>query len=399
MAEMKKRNIIIQYKYLITVLFIAVIFGMFFFNIKETAANIIKGTTAKSIGSVASDVENVEKFTYHYININGLYQNVMQRNYMYDVNKTNELVRINGEYLISAPSPYSEEGVTESAKQLAQTSAWLHQNGIPMLYVQAASKMTISGADCMPGIENTSYGKVNAFLKELTRLNVDYADTRNWITTEDMSAFYKTDHHWTTSTCLTVASETCNLLNNNLNLGLDRRLFDKDSFRVCTYENAFLGAEGRRTGVFYAGLDNFSVIKPEYDTEFIVDIHTKEGTRYLKKGQFENSIMDISKDPVNYSFEDSAYYIYWGGDYSSIHVENLNNNDQGSSLVVIKDSYGVPVTALMAGAFKTMDIFDVRYYNEDVPLSQKILEIHPDAVVFIYGTGYLDKPDMFNVYK
>lgn len=393
---MKKKTELLKYKYLISVLFIAVVFSMFFFNVKDAVSNYFDRETEASVKTVAADLENVESATYPFININGLYQGVMQRNYLYDVNEEDELIRTGGKYLISTPSTYSRDGVVQAAGTLKKTSQWLQNQGIPMLYVQAASKMTLSDKDSMVGVPNTSYDKANAFLKELNSDSVDYADTREWIKNEGMEAFYKTDHHWTTGTCLKVASEICELLNEKYNMEIDESLFDVNSFDMKTNKDAFLGAEGRRAGRYYVGLDDFSVIKPAYDTEFHVEIGTKEGEHFTRDGSFEDSIMDITKDAEHYSFEDSAYYIYWGGDYSSIHVDNKKNN-QGKSVVIIKDSYGVPVSALMAGSVKSMDVFDVRYYNEKQPLAQVIENINPDAVVFIYGTGYLDKPYMFDV--
>lgn len=392
-----RNNSKIKYKHLITAVFLVTITVMFIFNIKETAANVITGVTEKTPGALAADLENVETGTYTYININGFYQGLMQRNYMYDVNESDELIRADGKYLVSVPSTYDTNSIRESATNLEETSDWLFRKGIPMLYVQGASKLSISDRNIMPGIDNTTYEKTNRFLRELEERNVSFADAREWIPVEDMSAFYKTDHHWKTETCLAISERICDLLNNEYSMELDENFYRGNSFTVKTYKKAFLGAEGRRTGILYAGLDDFTVIEPEYETDYSVEIHTKEKEVIRRKGNFEQSVMDRSKDPEDYSFEDSAYYIYWGGDYSSVHVDN-EKNKKGKRLVVIKDSYGIPVTAMMAGAFSSMDIFDVRYYNEDKAFPQAILDCEPDAVVFIYGTGYLDKPDMFEVF-
>lgn len=393
---MKKRNELLKYKYLNSILFIAVIFGMFFFNVKDTVSNYFDPETESSVSAAITDLENVESATYPFININGLYQGIMQRNYMYDVNKADELIRVNGKYLVSASSDYNISALKESAAQLKQSSDWLNEMDIPMVYVQAASKMTVSPENSMPGIPNTSYEKVKTFLTFLKQNKIDYLDSRAWIKTLGMSAFFKTDHHWTINTGLTVSSEICNYLDNKENLQLNSAFYSSESFDVKTNRDAFLGAEGRRTGRYYVGLDDFSVILPKYDTDFSVEIHTKEGKTITRTGSFEKSILDISKNPARYSFEDSAYYLYWGGDYSSVHVANSKLSD-GKSIVIVKDSYGIPVSAFMAGAFKEMEILDLRYYTENKPINQVIQDTKPDAVVFVYGSGYLEKSSVFNL--
>lgn len=394
---MKYHNMF-KFKYLATIIFLITIVVMFFCNIRETAINMLDNTTEVKAGAVAADLDNVEAGTYTFININGLYQGLMKRDYMYDANEADEIIRADGKYLVSALSPYSNDEITKSAEGLKATSEWLLQYGIPMLYVQGASKMSISDREIMPGIENTTYDKVNGFLQELRERGITYADTREWIADEDMAAFYRTDHHWKTETCLSVSEKICKLLNSKYYMSLDDKLFAESSFLDNTYKKSFLGAEGRRTGIYYVGLDDFTVIEPKYETDFAVEIHTKDGEVIRREGSFELSVMDKSKDPSSYSFEDSAYYIYWGGDYSSVHIDN-KRDEQGEKLVVIKDSYGIPVTAMMSGAFDSIDIFDIRYYNEDKTLSQAILECDPDVVVFIYGPGYLTEPYMFDIFS
>ena len=44
-----------------------------------------------------------------------------------------------------------------------------------------------------------------------------------------------------------------------------------------------------------------------------------------------------------------------------------------------------------------MDIIDTRYYSDDKSIGEVIAEEQPDAVLYIYGTGYLNKKKMFTI--
>ena len=266
--------------------------------------------------------------------------------------------------------------------------------GIPLLYVQAPGKLGFSEEGPMPGLENNTYQKLNDFLAELDKADIDYVDTREWMSGPD--GFYDTDHHWTTETCFDIAAGLGRLLNSEYGFNIDEAALDASNYDFETHKDAFLGAEGRRTGRYYAGLDDFTVITPAFDTDFHVEIESKETGHSERDGSFEDTIMDSTKDTVHYSFDDSAYYAYWGGDYGRAEASN-NKIDDDSSIVVIKDSYGIPVTAFLTNMFHKVNVIDIRYYESDKKLRDVIAEADPDMVMFIYGSGYLGKKKMFKI--
>ena len=76
---------------------------------------------------------------------------------------------------------------------------------------------------------------------------------------------------------------------------------------------------------------------------------------------------------------------------------NASKNPDAPRVLVFKDSYGVPVTAFLTCAFGSMDIIDIRYYSDDKRIKEIIAEERPDAVLYVYGTGYLSKKKMFAI--
>ena len=377
-------------------IFMIAVFVMFALNIAEAAGNYMGNKEDSGLRSVVSDLESVDRATYPFVNVNGLYQNLMQRNYMYDADSENDTIKTTRGQLASVSSSVSKKKMKASVAELAETRDRLNAQGIPLLYVQAPGKLGFSEEGPMPGLENNTYEKLNRFLAELDKADIEYVDTREWMSETGPDGFYDTDHHWTVETCFDIASRLGSLLNSEYGFNINEEALDASNYDFDTHKDAFLGAEGRRTGRYYAGLDDFTVITPAFDTDFHVEIESKETGHSERDGSFEDTIMDSTKDTVHYSFDDSAYYAYWGGDYGRAEAVN-NKIDDDSSIVVIKDSYGIPVTAFLTNMFHKVNVIDIRYYESDKKLRDVIAEADPDMVMFIYGSGYLGKKKMFKI--
>ena len=377
-------------------IFMIVVFVMFAFNIAETYGNLSEQSGKERLRAAAADVESVDRVTYPFININGFYQGVMQRDYIYDVDPQNDTIRTGNGKVVSVSSTASKKKMRKAAAELKKTQDWLSERGIASLYVQAPSKTCFSEEDLMPGISNKTYDKLEFFVKELDKQNVTYVDAREWIKDNGADGFYKTDHHWTTETAFDVAVSTGKLLNEDYGFNISKEVLDPSNYDFDKHRDAFLGAEGRRTGRYYVGLDDFTVITPAFDTDFHAGIDSSETGHSERDGSFEETVMDMEKDTEHYSFDDSAYYTYWGGDYG--RAETINNNvDDDSSVIIFKDSYGIPVTAFMTNMFHRVNVIDKRYYESTETLKELIEETDPDLVMFVYGPGYLGKKKMFSL--
>ena len=380
------------YSYITAILFFIFIFGLFAAELSETCEN----QKGKDVGikAIVSDMESVDSVIYPFININGAFQNIMKRDYIYDAKPSNAIIKKKSGYIVSTDEKYDRKDIEKCVADLQKKQERLACYGIPLVYIQAPGKMSGSPERSMPGLHNYTYDKYADFKEEAENATFDYVDTKAWMSKDWDKNFYVTDHHWKTEVCLDAAYRFCSYLSDEYGISADTDALREENFRNNTLKQMFLGAEGRRTGIWYAGLDDFTVITPKYETNFDVWISDKEKKHHKRKGSFEEAVMDTTKDLSKYSFEKSAYYAYWGGDYGRVHV--VNNNVRGKGKVmVIKDSYGIPVTAFMSCALSEMDILDYRYYKEDKSIWEIIEEERPDAVLYIYGTGYLTYPSMF----
>lgn len=390
----EKKTGTIKYRYLTAVLFLLVVFACFVLNVKETLNNYRAGTT-HGIREIAADAEAVDSIVYPFVNLNGGFQGLMDRDYLYDADPGNDIIRKPDGYIVSRASGYSEEDVDAAVQKLADSADWLAEMDIPLVYIQAPSKMSASPDEAMPGLTNYTYYKNQYFREKALEKGIDYIEAAQWLNGSDED-FYRTDHHWTTDSCFTAAAGICEHLRDKYGLDIRMDQLDEDRYTVTRHERAFLGAEGRRSGIWYTGLDDFTEIIPSFETDFDIEISDKETNETSRSGSFEETVMDMSKDVSHYSFEDSAYYEYWGGDYGRVHVVNKKMPD-APKVLVFKDSYGIPVTAFLTNVFSEMEIIDIRYYSDEKKVKDIIREERPDAVMYIYGTGYLNKKKMFTI--
>lgn len=114
---------IFKYSYITAALFLLIVFAVFLLNVYETVYNIKSGND-KGIRAIAADAESVEQIVYPFVNLNGAFQSVMQRDYIYDADPANDTIRKSDGYIVSVPSGYKDKDVAAAAKSLK-----LHQTG------------------------------------------------------------------------------------------------------------------------------------------------------------------------------------------------------------------------------------------------------------------------------
>lgn len=240
------------------------------------------------------------------------------------------------------------------------------------LYVMTPDK-------CIPGYTEFSKGlpynyaneTADLFLKGLAKKQVDYLDLREHMDDsgiEKSELFYKTDHHWKVETAF--YAFTC-LVNE---MGKDYK-FSKDLIAEATnienynkkvYENSYVGSMARKTGVFYGGADDFTMLYPKFPTEYRFHAITN-GNRYKTAGRFEHALISMvpfTHKGSQYEPQADKYSSYLYGNQGVAHIKNENVN--GPKVLIVKDSFMVPVAAFLSTVCSDVYLVDVRYYNGNV---------------------------------
>ncbi len=194
--------------------------------------------------------------------------------------------------------------------------------------------------------------------------------------------FFKTDHHWTISSAF-FAFQMIGGAANELGAGFDEEYLKTDSYSVNVIEDCLLGSIGARVGSTYVGKDDFELIVPEFYTKFSVNYNNTYGLGITesREGPFDKSILNINDNTPDYSS-------YIASDRSLIHVDN-NLIDNGKNVLLIKDSFGIPVSGWLSCCADELWIADLRY-KQETSMYDFVKEHDIDVVIILYNSSGKD---------
>lgn len=255
---------------------------------------------------------------------------------------------------------------------------FLHKTDIPLFYVMSMVKYDESG-------EYTSYSRENrniivSKLKQnnINTLNmIDVAD-RDGVSVND--AFYKTDHHWKTSTGLWVANNIIDTIEQNTNLSFNNELLKDNNYKFVTYENSMFGSYGNTAGLHWTSPENHTVYYPKFYTKFHIEIPNKQidNTGSFEDVLFNNKkIEEFSNGNAGYIYETTCY-----GNTPLIKIQNLNNKN-APKVLMIRDSYALATMPYLANVCSELDSIDVRTTNGNFYgcIYTYIEQFNPDIVL------------------
>lgn len=114
----------------------------------------------------------------------------------------------------------------------------------------------------------------------------------------------------------------------------------------------------------------------------------------LSKGSFADAYIGNRFIDTRDLYHINNYAVYQTGDYPLIQQRNANApNDL--KILMITDSFSIPIKAFMGTAFTEIDGLDLRYYEASDAL-QYIRWNKPDIVILLYSPDTLMTRKMFN---
>ena len=148
-----------------------------------------------------------------------------------------------------------------------------------------------------------------------------------------------------------------------------------------------LGSMGRKTGAVFSGLENFTAIWPRFEGSFYRECKAEEGQDLsVYEGGFTEALMNTKLlTEKNDVYSDSQYSTYLNGLH--IYEKIINNeNPEGPSFFMIRDSYFSPVMAFMMPMCGRIDAIwsleethelDIESYVKEEQFDYIIREIYP----------------------
>ena len=276
-------------------------------------------------------------------------------------------------------------GIAQNTVDFAEA---VEERGIPFLYVNLLFKVDEGDKQLPLGVEDFSNENADRFLDLLRGNEVPCMDLREREKAEGLdhySLFFPTDHHWTPEAGLWATREISAALGNlDPSFETDPGLFAPSNYDCETFERVFLGSHGRRSGAWYAGLDDLDVLTPRFETALRFSVPSQG---IVREGSFAETMLFPEKLTEKDKMNSAAYDVYCGGEYDLLRVENLYHGN-GKRLLVLQDSFSLVVIPFFSLGYEQVDYLDLRQWAGD--LLDYMDETQPDAVLILYNPGALE---------
>ncbi len=363
------------------ILFFAFIFVFAIANvyqlIKYYVTDEVSNNQITEMGN-AAETTYITNFTgkNDFINLNGFVRNASGQNEM------NGVIKLNNGYLLTTMDQCSEERLDSCAQEVFVLNDYLKEKEIPFLYVTTPYTSCKYDPQLPTGVEDYGNENTDRFLAKLENGGVPTMDLREEMYLDGIdhySMMYKTDHHWNTQCGFYAYTKLAEYMENTLECEIDPQVKDIDNYTITTYEEWHLGSRGQRTGIYYAGIDDFELITPNFETS-------------LNKGDETGTFAELAYDmePLSNRDYSSRYtYDYVLQDATANYTNNLSYNDK--KILVITDSMGLAVGGYMAMSFG--EIRWVSNYTPWVLTPEMIDEYEPDMVIMLYYSGRISEAD------
>jgi len=266
------------------------------------------------------------------------------------------------------------------------------KEGTKFLVVIAPDKSVSHEVPSLPGISTYSTRNMEVFFEECKQKGISYLDLREWVNQEEM--FFKTDHHWKIGTAFLAFERIIDWLSHN---GLSECAHVPavviSNYAVVKQKSSFLGSTGRRTGALFAGLDDFEILQPSFITKMALSTCISKGEMIERAGTFKEIV--VRQEYLNSpDITCNRYASYFGQDDAKTVI--LNSLVKKGDVLLIKDSFGLPVSAFLSLAVARMTMIDIRLYGKFESLVNYVRQNNHDFVILLYNADMLTTPEMFD---
>ena len=279
-----------------------------------------------------------------------------------------------GYYASVSEKPFSDSEMNSAAEKLEELKNYLDKDNIPLLYVQVPQK--ISPSDQLgAGVTDYYYANRDAFTDKLSEKGIDILDLKVPLLSERAdyhSWFYRTDHHWTAPAGFWASKVMAEGLNKYCGYNIDLSIYDEDQYDFTHYENCWVGEQGQMISEAYIGRDDYTLIRPKYDTNYTMNIDGAD-----TDGDFNLFINDYTFSETNVT-DMSWHYAY--GLYNTV-----NHNADYGKVLMLTDSYDNVTVPFVSLGVRELDNLQMRDMGDDFDLKEYILEKGYDTVIISYA--------------
>lgn len=313
-----------------------------------------------------------------YVNLNGLCRRILNQREM------NGITKLNNGWLASIDTDNNTDVVIQNAKKVGTLKKCLDEYNVKLLYVVVPDTVSKYDNQLPKGVYDYSNEKLDVFIDQLKEEDVIYLDIRECMQEEGINQydyFYKTDHHWNVKGGLYAATKIIESAEQLLEVDMDDSILDICNYQTEYYPHWHLGSRGQRVGRYFAGIDDFEIMYPTFET----NIERKsDGVM----GSFKDIF--ICYDALQNKNYASRYT--YDRTYNCIEDKYSNVNAPfDKKIQIISDSMGRVVVPYLSLAFA-----DVDSTVYETVTKKMIEEKQPDIVVILLHPMNVCKEDYFN---
>jgi len=389
---------------LFIVMIIGLMVGMFTYKdnrpiqdfLTEYRNTVVEGTPLiyRVYGAIDAAETIMIRDTYRRSDFNelfGLTQKLLGKNILQDPNYGQIYKTTEDQIIFSV----AKKEVKPAIDSLAELKKELDVIGVPLLYVQAPFKVSDKEQTLPAGIQDYADKNADEFLEGLKAEGIDFLDLRPLLRDGEKSQkelFYDTDHHWRIETAFEATWHIGRALNQKYGFQIEDKYMSLDAYNVKIFKDFFQGSMGRRVGSVYGGIDDFTLITPKFSTDLSVE-QRDENQETFYTGDFEQSMLVLDNIDANRPVDTNRYAVYRGDNGELVFK---NNMDAYGKVMMIKDSFALPVYSFLAPAIKETSALDMRYFHENVVEYTK--KTKPDVLIVLYnGDSFTEEMFDFNL--
>lgn len=248
-----------------------------------------------------------------------------------------------------------DDGLFDYALRVRRLRDFVEPRGTKVLVTVAPSKFLPGVTKLRRGLSaNDPSDRTEKLLLYLNRLGVETMNLGEHFPNETLSyseSFFKTDHHWTIPAAFQASRILGETLNARFDAGLDLSYLGKDRYRLETYPGRMLGSMGRKSGINFVGMEDFTALWPTFENRYSRDCLEEDGSTTHLEGLTEDCLMVQGALEHRQSvYKDSLYSLYLNGLRPFETIVN-ETNQGGPTVLFIRDSYFSPVITFLAPCF------------------------------------------------
>jgi len=249
--------------------------------------------------------------------------------------------------------------------------------GVNLLYVNYPTKyMDDNLAMSEFGMDSYVNRNADLLIERMQDKGISVIDLRDNIVNESKDIkqmFYRTDHHWTVESGFWASKIIAEGLNNYCGYNIDTSIYDDNNFSFERLEDCWLGEQGQKVSESYIGLDNFTVIKPIFETSYLIPF----------EGELLPRTFDRFVDDSNYDFTKDVHDI-GSLHYSYYPIHSINTDVEFGKVLVLGDSFNNVVVPFLSLSIHEVDPIILRGMEDDFDLLNYIKEGNYDTVIVSY---------------